>query len=177
MKNITYILLTCIVLVIWYLQQKHVEKTVQTKQISIIAKKEPPKKISKSKFSSVITEISPVRLPTIKTTLDTLKNEESISRIKKETEKTNPKKNIFDEEKDTTPPPPKSQEELADEAEAEHTETPIHEEDSDDIGLKKPTNELEDEAANIVSNEESIPEEEIEVPTKPTKELQDEQQL
>jgi len=171
MKNITYILLTCIVLVIWYLQQKHVEKTVQTKQISIIAKKEPPKKISKSKFSSVITEISPVRLPTIKTTLDTLKNEESISRIKKKTEKTNPKKNIFDEEKDTTPPPSKSQEELDDEAEDEHTDIIILEEDSTEI--EKPANELEDEAVTI---EEEIPEE-GEAPTKSTEELQDEQQL
>ena len=58
-----------------------------------------------------------------------------------------------EEEQDTTPPPPKSQEELDDEAKADSIEAPIAEEDSDEIGLNKPANELEDEAGNTVDEE------------------------
>jgi len=58
-----------------------------------------------------------------------------------------------EEENDGTPPPPKSQEEIEDEAKAEHTEVSIAEEDSDEIGMEKPDAELEDEAGDRVEEE------------------------
>ena len=176
MKYIFYILIVAMA-VAWYLQDNN---TDVTKRKQVVPMKDTslkehalPLTVAKKKIISPENKKEPSLNIATPSTMDTSKRVSA--KLEDEREEVEEKVDMYeiDEEKDTTPPPPKSQAEIDDEAEAEHTEAFIPEEDSDEIGVEKPVEELEDEAENRVE-EEMKDEDEDTAPSMPTNELEDE---
>jgi len=176
MKYIFYILIVSMTLV-WYLQGNNTDvakrKQVVLMKDTSLKEQARPLTASKKKIISPKNKKEPSLKIATSSIGDTPRRVSE--KLEDEREEVGKKVDMYeiDEEKDTTPPPPKSQEELDDEAEAEHAEAFILEEDSDEIGVEKPDSELEDEAGNRLEGE-IKDEEESKKPIQITKSLEDE---